>query len=131
MLHIIFPEVPMCQVTDRTFSKMIPAFCVFTLVGNNKKDSEVALEVGKPEPDDWYAGDMHVHRNCGEGTSILAESEFTPMMEPNDLAVISVLADMGDGEVKDSKNDLPKVNGKDAYSIHTRPNSTLGCRVAF
>jgi hypothetical protein len=41
------------------------------------------------------------------------------MMEPNDLAVISVLADMGDGEVKDSYKDLPKVNGIDA--IQTRP----------
>jgi hypothetical protein len=68
----------------------------------------------KPEPEDWYAGDIHIHRNCGEGTSILAESEFTKMMEQNDLAVISVLADMGDGEVKDSRTDLPKVNGTDA-----------------
>ena len=36
------------------------------------------------------------------------------MMEPNNLAVISVFADMGNGEVKDSKRDLPKVNGTDA-----------------
>ena len=57
---------------------------------------------------------MHVHRNCGDGTSVLPESEFTAMMETNDLAVISVLADMGDAEVKDSKTDLPKVNGNDA-----------------
>ncbi len=41
------------------------------------------------------------------------------MMEPNNLAVISVLADMGDGEVKDSFTDLPKVNGKDA--IQSKP----------
>ena len=72
------------------------------------------MKAARPEPDDWYAGDMHVHRNCGEGTSVLPENEFTAMMEPNDLAVISVLADMGDGEVKDSKTDLPKVNGTDA-----------------
>jgi hypothetical protein len=44
----------------------------------------------------------------------LPENEFISMMETNDLAVISVLADMGDGEVKDSKTDLPKVNGNDA-----------------
>jgi hypothetical protein len=62
----------------------------------------------------WYAGDIHVHRNCGEGTSVLSESEFTAMMESNDLAVISVLADMGNGEVKDSQADLPKVNSTDA-----------------
>jgi hypothetical protein len=36
------------------------------------------------------------------------------MMERNDLDVVSVLADMGDGEVKDSKTDLPKVTGEDA-----------------
>ena len=68
----------------------------------------------KPEPSDWYAGDIHIHRNCGEVTSIMSETELTAMMEPNDLAVISVLADMGNGEVKDSRSDLPKVNGKDA-----------------
>ncbi len=73
----------------------------------------------KPEPADWYSGDIHVHRNCGDGTSVLSESEFTNMMEANDLAVISVLADMGDGEVKDSRTDLPKVNGKDA--IQSKP----------
>jgi hypothetical protein len=77
------------------------------------------MDADKPEPKDWYAGDIHVHRNCGEGTSILSETEFTAMMEPNNLAVISVLADMGDGEVKDSKRDLPHVNGTDA--IQSRP----------
>jgi O-glycosyl hydrolase len=92
---------------------ILPPNCIFTLIGF-ADSSHVDVSGSKPEPDDWYAGDMHVHRNCGEGTTILAESEFTKMMEPNDLAVISVLADMGDGEVKDSKTDLPKVNGTDA-----------------
>ena len=32
----------------------------------------------------------------------------------NNLAVISVLHDMGNSEVKDSKEDLPKLIGKDA-----------------
>jgi hypothetical protein len=36
------------------------------------------------------------------------------MMETNQLSVISLLADMGNGEVKDSRTDLPKVNGGDA-----------------
>lgn len=90
----------------------LPADCVFTLTGSAGSDH--AVHRIKPEPDDWYAGDMHVHRNCGEGTSILSETEFTAMMEPNDLAVISVLVDMGDGEVKDSKTDLLKVDGTDA-----------------
>lgn len=66
-----------------------------------------------PEPAGWYTGDIHVHRNCG-GKEVLAESKLPDMMEENDLAVISVLADMGNGEVLDSRRDLPKVNGKDA-----------------
>ncbi len=53
------------------------------------------------------------------------------MMEPNDLAVISVLADMGDGEVKDSFTDLPKVNGKDAIQSKPGRICTLGCGMAF
>ncbi|HEX8038961.1 MAG TPA: CehA/McbA family metallohydrolase, partial [Chryseosolibacter sp.] len=60
-----------------------------------------------------YAGDIHVHLNCG-GKEILAESDLPQMMEENNLAVISVLADMGNGEVLDSRRDLPKVNGRDA-----------------
>src|ERR1700687_4621119 len=68
----------------------------------------------KPEPEKWYAGDIHVHRNCGDGTGVLDENKFPSMMGPNNLAVISVLADMGNGEVKYSKEDLSKVNGKDA-----------------
>jgi len=91
----------------------LPPNCVFTLTGSSDC-VQVIASVTKPEPVDWYAGDMHVHRNCGEGTAVLDENEFTKMMEPNNLAVISVLADMGDGEVKDSRSDLPKVNGTDA-----------------
>ena len=110
------------SVSDGGFKAIIPAESVFTITGKadpGKDDSESI----KPEPDDWYAGDMHVHRNCGEGTSVLPESEFTAMMEPNDLAVISVLADMGDGEVKDSNTDLPKVNGTDA--VQSIPGRTV------
>jgi O-glycosyl hydrolase len=100
-------------VTGKSFRASIPAESVFTLTGKADLLS-ASINPAKPEPSDWYAGDIHIHRNCGEGTSILSESEFTAMMEPNDLAVISVLADMGNGEVKDSQADLPKVNGSDA-----------------
>jgi O-glycosyl hydrolase len=95
------------------FQLEIPANCIFTVKGQAKPGSGAVFEAS-PEPENWYAGDIHVHRNCGEVTFTLAEPEFTAMMEPNDLAVISVLADMGNGEVKDSRTDLPKVNGKDA-----------------
>jgi hypothetical protein len=68
----------------------------------------------QPEPKDWYTGDIHVHRNCGEGTAVWDEDKFQAMMIPNHLSVISLLADMGNGEVKYNTEDLPKVNGRDA-----------------
>jgi O-glycosyl hydrolase len=100
-------------VSGRSFRASVPAKSVFTITGISDQLSS-SIRTIKPEPSDWYSGDIHIHRNCGDGTSVLSESEFTNMMEPNDLSVISVLADMGDGEVKDSWNDLPKVNGQDA-----------------
>lgn len=54
---------------------------------------------------------MHVHRNCGTD-SIVPETVITAMMETNDLSVISLLADMGNAEVKPSREDLAKVNGR-------------------
>jgi hypothetical protein len=81
--------------------------------GTRKFQTMVASDFSKPESAGWYAGDIHVHRNCG-GKEILSENELSQMMEPNDLAVVSLLADMGNGEVLDTKTDLPKVNGKDA-----------------
>lgn len=100
-------------VSEKNFKASVPAESVFTITGIADPIS-LSKNTGKPEPADWYAGDMHIHLNCGEATPILPEAELTNMMEVNDLAVISVLADMGNGEVKDSRRDLPKVNGRDA-----------------
>jgi len=94
------------------FTVSVPPESVFTLTGLS--DELSSTKITKPEPSDWYAGDIHIHRNCGETTSIISETELEAMMAANDLAVISVLADMGNGEVKDSRIDLPKVNGSDA-----------------
>ncbi len=63
------------------------------------------------EPAGWYAGDMHVHRSCGGTPETL--SSMYQRMAPNNLAVISLLADMGNGEVQDPVTDLPRVNGSD------------------
>lgn len=94
-----------------TFS--IVVFIMLVFVSNNTL-GQAKTERTRPEPADWYAGDMHVHRDCGGPVKdVLPESKFIEMMEVNDLAVISVLADMGDAEVKPSEIDLPKVNGKD------------------
>jgi len=110
------------MVSGKSFKASIPSESVFTITGTSGILSSSTNTI-RPEPPDWHAGDMHVHRNCGDGTAILAESEFNAMMEPNNLAVISVLADMGDGEVKDSKSDLPKVTGSDA--VQSKPGRTI------
>jgi O-glycosyl hydrolase len=97
-------------LSNDSFKATIPAESVFTFIGTMSS----SMSAVKPESEGWYAGDIHIHRNCGDVTSTISETELTAMMEPNDLAVISVLADMGNGEVKDSRNDLPKVTGEDA-----------------
>ena len=64
-----------------------------------------------PEPTGWYAGDMHVHRSCG-GSPVTVSSIYDAMVA-QDLSVVSLLADMGNGEVKDPATDLPLVTGQD------------------
>ena len=99
------------KVSAQSFNFSVPANSIFTLKSTSKKNG--AANTAGPEPSGWYAGDIHVHRNCGD-TVVLPYEKLAEMMEPNKLAVICVLADMGNGEVKDSKTDLPKVNGNDA-----------------
>ncbi|MCW3117008.1 MAG: hypothetical protein JWM28_1090 [Chitinophagaceae bacterium] len=84
---------------------------VFSQSGINAK------RLTKPDPvipTGWYSGDMHVHRNCGEGSIFITEDSLIKMMEVNNLNIISLLADMGNGEVHDSKADLLKITGRDA-----------------
>ncbi len=64
-----------------------------------------------PEPAGWYAGDMHVHRSCGGPSE--AVSNIYKKMVPQELAVVSLLTDMGNGEVQNPATDLPRVTGKD------------------
>ncbi|HPE74899.1 MAG TPA: CehA/McbA family metallohydrolase [Draconibacterium sp.] len=100
-------------VVNNKMRVIVPPESVFTLTGSADPELNGISEI-KPGPSSWYAGDMHVHRNCGIERPILPESEFVNMMRTNNLAVISVLADMGNAEVQDSQTDLPKVNGTDA-----------------
>lgn len=65
-----------------------------------------------PEPAGWYAGDMHVHRSCG-GAPVSVSSIYNKM-STNNLATVSLLADMGNGEVQNPATDLPLVNGQNA-----------------
>jgi hypothetical protein len=65
-------------------------------------------------PFGWFAGDPHVHCDCGVagGLTVTPDQVFAAM-ETNRLAVVSLLADMGNGEVRDATRDLPRINGRD------------------
>src|SRR5690349_20392782 len=67
-----------------------------------------------PEPPGWFAGDAHVHLDCGVagGLTVPTEDIFA-RMRINHLAVVGLLADMGNAEVRDAPRDLQKINGKD------------------
>ena len=67
----------------------------------------------KPEPADWYTGDIHVHRSC-DGSKPVPSSDLPAMMKVNHLAVISVLGDMGNNNSADRIEDLHKVDGADS-----------------
>jgi hypothetical protein len=69
-----------------------------------------------PEPNGWYAGDIHVHRSCGGSAESV--SSIKQKMDAEDLRFIALLADCGNGEVQNPTTDLPLVNGQDA-SIST------------
>jgi hypothetical protein len=76
--------------------------------------ASAALSAQLPEPSGWFAGDAHVHCDCGVagGLTVTPEQVFEAM-RTNQLAVVSLLADMGNGEVRDAVRDLPKINGRD------------------
>src|SRR5262245_40483087 len=71
----------------------------------------MAAKAQNPEPAGWYTGDIHVHRSCG-GSPVTVNSILNAMAN-EDLDIVSLLADMGNGEVQPAQTDLPKVNGQD------------------
>jgi len=85
-----------------------------TLVARN---SAYGQSAERPEPSDWFAGDPHVHGGIGCGrsneTEMLSPEQLLEMMKVNNLAVISVLADAGNGEIKYADQDLGMINGQD------------------
>ena len=99
--------------SNNSFNALIPANSIYTITGIVKDENKVKRDQAVPEPAGWYAGDMHVHRNCG-GDHVVPDEFLKSMMEEHNLAVISMMADMGNAEVKYAGLDLPKVNGKDA-----------------
>jgi O-glycosyl hydrolase len=109
-------------VSGHTWHTEVPPETIFTLAGP-AGDKQSGNSVYNPEPPGWYAGDMHVHRNCGDVTPVWPETGLSEMMETNHLSVISMLADMGNGEVKDNRTDLDKITGLDA--IQSTPGKIL------
>jgi hypothetical protein len=71
----------------------------------------------RPEPPDWFAGDPHVHRGIGCGRAnekeMLTPQQLLEMMQTNNLAVISVATDIGNGEIKYPEEDIPLITGQD------------------
>ena len=72
-----------------------------------------AAHAQDPAPTGWYSGDMHVHANCGIGKPTNTVADLYNTMVSQDFNVISLLADIGNGEVQTPATDLPKVNGQD------------------
>jgi hypothetical protein len=93
---------------------VVPANCIYTLVAEPATTSGAGTLNNKLKEKGWYAGDIHVHRNCGGGTPVYSVDSLTAAMKKNGLSVISVLADMGNGEVYNAETDLKLVTGKDA-----------------
>ena len=86
-----------------------------------------AQSIDRPEPPDWFAGDAHVHRGIGCGRSheknMLTPQQLLEGMQTNNLAVISVLADIGNGEMEYADRDIPMITGAD--SVVSTPQSIV------
>ena len=68
----------------------------------------------RPEPADWFTGDVHMHHSIHCGLNrMIPPQELREMMNTNNLAVISVLADIGNGEGKPQEKDIPNITGQD------------------
>jgi len=93
----------------KAFKVIIPANSIFTLTDNVNASTIFT----RPEPPDWFAGDIHVHRSC-DGSPAIPATDLPDMMKINHLAVISVLGDMGNNQSVDRVEDLKKVKGSDS-----------------
>jgi hypothetical protein len=102
-------------IEGNSFTASVPENCIFTFTGIASQVANGTIASQRPELPNWYAGDPHVHRyNCNKILSFVNEDELTTLMERADLAVISVLADIGNGEGVGFEVDIPKINGADA-----------------
>ncbi len=76
-----------------------------------------ALLAQRPEPKTWFAGDPHMHRGIlcarSEAKAMLTPDEILALMRQNDLDVVSVLGDTGNGEIQYAAEDLKLIDGQD------------------
>ncbi len=93
---------------------IVGCFCLLISL-NHARQSGSQAAPDTPEPAGWYAGDPHVHADCGVGGGLdpLTPEQILGSMGLNNLAVVSLLADMGNGEVRFAGTDLPRVDGRD------------------
>jgi len=96
---------------------LIQAFMVTVVMGVAGVVTCLAQTPMRPEPADWFAGDAHVHRGIGCGRAnekeMLTPQQLLEMMKTNNLAVISVASDIGNGEIKYAEKDIPFITGQD------------------
>jgi hypothetical protein len=93
---------------------VVPFLLGFRLLNPNSVSGQSAA---RPEPANWFAGDPHMHRGIGCGRAnekeMLSPQQLLDMMKVNNLAVVSVLADAGNGEIKYADQDLLMISGQD------------------
>jgi len=93
---------------------LLPVLLGFILLAPHSAEAQ---STANPEPSDWFAGDPHLHRGIGCGRSnekeMLSPQQLLEMMKVNNLAVVSVLADAGNGEIKYADQDLAMITGQD------------------
>ena len=127
--YLVNESAAVPTLTDSGWSSSVPASYTFAsegsktlyawardLAGNVSARMSAAVLVvvsgsTGPEPSGWYTGDMHVHRSCG-GTPE-AVSDVFQKMTTHKLSVMTLLADMGNGEVQTPALDLPRVTAVD------------------
>ncbi len=97
------------SLRSAVFIFSVPLVPVFVLAQRTPKTTEKAGSalLQLPEPSGWYSGDIHVHRNCGDGTSITSTDQLVSMMETNRRTQIILPG----GSIRFSGKQLPALSG--------------------
>jgi len=100
-----------------TMGLVLSACSLLTLVSVADAPRNPDASLAGPELAGWFAGDPHVHRGilCGrsDAKEMLTPEELLNGMRANNLAVLSVLGDIGNGEAKYADKDFALTNAED------------------